>query len=308
MTAHSSLPNVSHPREDSTAPSVTALSVTSESRRCVFFLTYVLSVAAMCVVCAVAFAVLDDLPWWFVLLGGYLPLLSSLAIWAFLRPAPLAQLWRLGERNGTRLARNYAFGAGTVMAVGVLSVLALMPINLVPLRSLGEVPGMIALGLLVTLGYSLVVFGEEVVWRGQAIWAFGEDNLLRTGAAIGVLWAIWHIPMQVFFAMRGILSPLEAVGLAVALVPTGMLWHVLAVRGGSIWPAVAAHACPLTFTAYFLGSPEGALPWLLFTGLPSVITVLVAIVLAQVGKQQPTASAGDEDGPEVERVGVVEPA
>lgn len=102
-------------------------------------------------------------------------------------------------------------------------------------------------------GLLVVPIGEEIGWRGYALpRLIARHGAHRATAILGVLWALWHVPM---FISVGDSAP--AVALSLAFIAVGNVTFTWIYRrgGGSLLLAVLFH-----FGAHLLGASTHALP------------------------------------------------
>jgi membrane protease YdiL (CAAX protease family) len=148
---------------------------------------------------------------------------------------------------------------------------------------------LVQVGVAVLLGPLLnapATFGEEFGWRGYLLpklLALGEHRAVLLS---GVVWGVWHWPVIAMGYNYGTGYPgapwSGMAAMVVATVGLGGAFSWLALRGGSVWPAVIAHGAvnasaglALLFVAadaspHTLFGPAavgvlGALPWLAVT-------------------------------------------
>ena len=127
------------------------------------------------------------------------------------------------------------------------------------------------------------IFGEEFGWR-----AYLQPRLMPLGFRkamlwMGLIWGIWHWPLLAMGHAYGLTYPgAPWLGMLVFtwfIFVTGTFFGWLAIRGGSLWPAVIAHATlnGLAPAALFLvqGSPNPLLG-------PSAAGLVAGIALSVV--------------------------
>lgn len=100
--------------------------------------------------------------------------------------------------------------------------------------------------LISPLLHLIPIFGEEFGWRGylQAkLLPLGER---QTFLLMGVIWGVWHAPLIVMGQNYGLEYPgAPWVGILLYLwiaILLGTFFGWVTLRGGSIWPAIIAHA------------------------------------------------------------------
>jgi membrane protease YdiL (CAAX protease family) len=139
------------------------------------------------------------------------------------------------------------------------------------------------LGVAFFLAFSIFpgsALGEEIGWRGYALPRLqSRMNALSASLIIGVIWALWHLPLW----LTG--EPGRTPGLYAAFVVSTIALSVILTwvynsTGGSLLMVVLLHATfnlPITLVRDLLGS-RATVPVLLYFGL----TVLAAIVVVVV--------------------------
>lgn len=198
------------------------------------------------VICG-AFWVLDvQIPEWFTVVGRWLPALVSLtALRLTALPGGLLAWWALRPGGIRRLLTGAVTGIAVLLAGYTLSAAVLTVFTgaqLQPWSVLGPVAVMLIPSILM---FSLSTFGEEVGWRGflqQALpWGFWPSAV-----AVAGVWVAFHIPLHSVLAAQGTISWTIAVTMTLGLFPLGLLLSALVHRFASVWPAVFAHALPLS--------------------------------------------------------------
>jgi len=111
--------------------------------------------------------------------------------------------------------------------------------------------------------------GEEIGWRGLALPALQQRlGSLGGNFAVGVLWALWHLPL---FWLRGSYQYGDSIVLFVLLLTCWsiIIGMLVGKSGGSILPAILFHegANFIAFNFRFPGSNYGYLVWILAAGL-----------------------------------------
>jgi len=220
------------------------------------------------------------------IVGGFTPSLTAIVMTAMREGgAGLRRLFRrvVRVRIGGRwyLAALAVVVAGTAGQVAAIRLLGgrFDPSQFV--AQLGSAVPLIVLGPL----------SEELGWRGYALERLQTKmNALTASVVIGVVWALWHLPL---FAMVGTSqSNADASFLAfsVAVISTSILYTWLFNNtGGSVWSAVFLHwiytyAVQVVWTAG--DRPEGY-DW--FEPLPYL--VIAVIVVAVWGPRRLTRRA-----------------
>lgn len=169
---------------------------------------------------------------------------------------PLAQLSPMVAAlivrpRGTSIAEALAIGVPSWKALLWACLAAAVAFSAVPLLRLG---GGLATGamewspdknidmVLVAIPAVLAVqtifaFGEETGWRGFLHRSLRRFGFWRMSLTIGLLWALWHLPIVLALGLRGG----ELVSYLVFLVAVSPLLAALRELGLSVWPAVLGH-------------------------------------------------------------------
>lgn len=166
-----------------------------------------------------------------------------------------------------------ALDAGMTTARGQIADAAQQAGEPLPISAAALIALQVALALTIAPFVNAVVaLGEELGWRGYLQPRLVELLGTRRGVVLtGVVWGAWHWPLILMGYEYGLDAPgapwLGPVVFLVFAVSAGTVLGWLTVRGGSVWPAVLAHASinatatlPILVTA---GEPEllvGPLP------------------------------------------------
>jgi membrane protease YdiL (CAAX protease family) len=165
---------------------------------------------------------------------------------------------RRGDRAGgltawTLSAARVRGHGGAIMRASLLALGALLIACLAPILIAGSVGPIelrwadgaataVALTLPVALLFMIPVAGEELAWRGYLTTLLSPRGFATTTAAIAVLWAVWHLPLTIAYAVAGDLAPRDVVSKTVDLLLAAVLVSALRYLSSSVWPAVFAHA------------------------------------------------------------------
>lgn len=117
--------------------------------------------------------------------------------------------------------------------------------------------------------------GEELGWRAVLQPALeGRWGSWKGTIAVGLIWAYWHLPVNLLGyndAVHPVLNALVLFPLAVVAMSFVLAW--LTRRSGSVWPAALAHGANNTLGAAFLLKPGG---W----SAESATEILAAVAVA----------------------------
>lgn len=128
---------------------------------------------------------------------------------------------------------------------------------------------------------------EELGWRGYLeprLAALGVPAL-RRHLAVGVLWAVWHVPYIVAFGDGYTTLPLvvQIPMFTVAVLAMAVVWGVARDRTGSVWPAVLGHGMANAVAWPLLSSEVVVIDTpLLFGVRPESLVVLPLLILTAV--------------------------
>lgn len=221
-------------------------------------------------------------------------LLPLLALFGPLLGAVVVVGCREGRPGLAALGRRFALRAGHLPWLAV--AVALPPLLLVPVWLLERASGSAATpapGPITALGVVLasLVVGEEVGWRGFALpHLLGRWPALPASLALGLVWALWHLPNFFLpgYPQRGI--PFAAFLLLLLSFSVLYTWF-FARTEGSLLVALAFHAALNLF--YLAGMDPARQYWwrVLVYGLVAVI------VVASGGLRSRDLSAGSSRAP-----------
>jgi uncharacterized protein len=195
---------------------------------------------------------------------------------------PLAQLSPLlvallVRRRGEPWWRSLALAvpSGRALAIGALA--AIVAFTLVPtvrliiglgsgVAPLAEAPPV--LGLLLAVPVVLVMqavfaIGEEAGWRGWLQSALIPLGFWRMSLLIGVMWALWHLPIVLALGLTG-REMISYLGTIIAVAP---LLSALRRLSGTVWAAVLGHgllnSLRVALEQNVLGPADPTLLWVL---------------------------------------------
>ena len=143
--------------------------------------------------------------------------------------------------------------------------------------------GMPLLGVLSMLAFHIFpgsALGEEIGWRGYALPRLQAGrSALGASLILGVIWALWHLPLWLTGAPGRTLILYAAFVVSVIALSVILTW-VYNSTGGSLLMVVLLHATqnlPLTLAFDELGN-RATVPVLLYFGLTVVVAIVVVIV------------------------------
>jgi membrane protease YdiL (CAAX protease family) len=254
-------------------------------------------VTALCV----PFLLTDqDVPTAVVLGGRYLPAVASLvAIVAVLGRGHLTRLWRLRPASPRELFASYGLALAVMVPALVAPALAglLVGADLKPAEVLLAAVPMVVLG---TVLFALSTFGEEVLWRGQLQTALHRLGFWRSALVVGVVWMLWHLPLHLTYLSVGVLTGEQVVASTLGIAAWAPLLAALVERRGTVWPAVLAHAVPLSSVQLLTeASVQDAVPFWTVTVLSWVALVAAALVVRGHAAGTSSGVASDTAVPDV---------
>lgn len=241
-----------------------------------------LAIGAVSVLCTVFLLGGRTLPDWIVLAGRWIPALASLAVMRMLPlPGGLSTWWTLRPGGRRRLVTGAVVEVGVLFAAYALPALIAGATGLATPLSWPELAPILLLLVPIVAVYSLSTFGEEVAWRGYlqrllAGWGFWPSSTVVAG-----VWVLFHVPLHGTLALQGTLPTHALVGSTLLLFPLGLFLSAAVHRFGSVWPAVFAHALPMS-ALNLVQNPGGLLPgsfWA-FTTLSAAALLGAAFLLA----------------------------
>jgi membrane protease YdiL (CAAX protease family) len=220
---------------------------------------------------------LDNLPSWWGL-GGFGPSLAGLVMvgWLYGR----AGLWRLFQRL-TRFKASIKLYLAVLLLppLLVLSALALGQLVFHAQYNLTQLPGLVIISLLfvqiLLLGGPL---NEELGWRGFALPQLQKStSALHASLIIGVIWALWHLPLFWANIPGYTLMPFYLYGLNTLALAIIFTWLYNSGRG-QLWLALLLHA--LFNTVNWLMIP--LLPHELLTPISAIYVGLMLLVASAI--------------------------
>lgn len=206
-----------------------------------------LVLALVTAVCG-TFLVLDvDVPAWFPTVGRWVPAVVALVVIRAQRlPGGLVHWWSLRPGGWKRLVAGAAAGVLTLLAVYLATALLSDLFGIANMLRGAELVPIVLMVPVFAVVYSVSTFGEEVAWRGFLQQAWAGRGFWRGPTLIALVWVAFHVPLHGTMAVQGTLPWSTAISATLQLLPLGILLSAFVVRWGSVWPAVFAHAAPLT--------------------------------------------------------------
>lgn len=193
------------------------------------------------------FALTDtDVPTLLVVLGRWLPGLISLAvILAMLGRGHLSSLWKVKPATPRELIGAYALALAVMLPVLIAPALVGLASGgaLQPGPTLVAALPVVAVG---TVAFAVSTLGEEVLWRGHVQTALARYGFWPMSALVGVVWALWHLPLNLTYLAQDVLSGAQVTAVTIGVAVWAPLLAALVERRGTVWPAVFAHAVPLS--------------------------------------------------------------
>lgn len=187
------------------------------------------------------------IPEWSILVGRWVPALLTLIVLSALRlPGGIGWWWGLRPGGWRRLLTGVLTGVLVLLAVYVATAAMAGALGLATLRPMAELVAIAAVLPVYILVFAVSTFGEEVAWRGFLQRALAPWGFWRASTVVALVWAVFHVPLHGAMALQGSLPWTAALSSTALLVPLGLLLSACAVRFGSVWPAVFAHALPLS--------------------------------------------------------------
>jgi len=144
--------------------------------------------------------------------------------------------------NGAAIMRSSLLALGALLIACIAPILLAGSAGLIELRCVDGATTAVALTLPVALLFMIPVAGEELAWRGYLTTLLSPRGFVTTTAVIGALWAVWHLPLTIAYAVAGDLAPRDVVSKTLDLLLAAVLVSALRYLSSSVWPAVFAHA------------------------------------------------------------------
>jgi membrane protease YdiL (CAAX protease family) len=234
-------------------------------------------------ICVPFLVVGQDVPNAVVLAGRYVPALASLvAVLVVLGRDQLARLWRVRPASPRELFASYGLALAVMVPALVVPALAGLPLG-AQLKSADVLLAALPMIVLGTVLFAFSTFGEEVLWRGQLQLALRRLGFWRSSVLIGAIWMLWHLPLHLTYLSLGVLTATEVVAATIGILAWAPLLAALVERRGAIWPAVFAHAVPLSSLQLLTeASVQDAVPFWTVTGAGWAALLVAAIVVRRL--------------------------
>jgi membrane protease YdiL (CAAX protease family) len=242
----------------------------------------VLSIAVVSVLCAVFLLGGWTLPDWVVLVGRWIPALASLVVLrVFPLPGGIGYWWALRPGGWRRLLIGGVVAVGLLLVTYALTVLMAGVTGLAAPLPWSQIAPILLLIVPLIVVFSVSTFGEEVAWRGHLQQLLAGRGFWTASTAVAGVWVLFHIPLHGTFALQGTLPAHVLVGSTLLLFPLGLFLSAAVHRFGSIWPAVFAHALPMS-ALNLVQDPDGlaAGSFWVFTALSAAALAAAAALLA----------------------------
>lgn len=225
----------------------------SAQRATLWFIVAVLTTVT--VVCGAFLALDTEIPEWFPTVGRWIPAIVALVVIRAARlPEGLAYWWKLRPGGWKRLLAGAAVSVLVLFAVYLVAALGAQLLGVASLIDAADLASVALMVPVFAVVFAVSTFGEEVAWRGFLQQAWSGQGFWRSSTLIALVWVAFHVPLHGAMAVQGTLPWSTAVSATLALLPLGILLSAFVVRWGSVWPAVFAHAAPLT-TLNLLADP-----------------------------------------------------
>lgn len=248
---------------------------------------FVVSVlAAVTAVCGTFMALDAEIPEWFPTVGRWIPAIVALFVIRATRlPGGLVRWWSLRPGGWKRFLLGSLVGVAVLFAVYLVTALLSGLLGIASPIGAADIASIALMVPVFAVVFAASTFGEEVAWRGFLQRAWSERGFWRGSTAIALVWVAFHVPLHGTMAMQGTLPWSTAVSATVLLLPLGILLSAFVTRWGSVWPAVFAHAAPLT-TLNLLQDPGrlGIGAQLLVVAISGALMLILAAGLARPGR------------------------
>ena len=259
------------------------------------------SIAVLTAVCGIFLITDVPVPPWALFIGRWIPALVALVVMVrtpSLHGAgrgTLGSWWGLRRPRGTqgraRPVWTVVASAGTAAGALVIAVVTAALAATVGAIEL-QTTEVLFMGVLAMLPFTLVfaasTLGEEVVWRSH-LPRLLDGGFWPSAFLIAAAWTAFHVPLHLTYVLQGDMPASHAVALTFGLLPLSLFLSAAASRWGNVWPAVIAHAVPvsaLTLATDSLGLDAAAV-WTV-TGISAALFLSASMAVAPVeGERSP---------------------
>lgn len=286
------------------------------SHRSAFALIVGASIALLTAVCGVVLIADLSLPPWALFVGRWIPALVAFVLLVRTPglhgsgPGTVADWWGLRRSDGPRptgprltgprltvprprgrIVGTLLTSAGAAAGVVVIAVVTALLAATVGAIHLEETR-VLLLGALaippLTLLLAVSTLGEEVVWRGHLPRLLG-GGFWQGACAIAGAWTAFHVPLHLTYALQGDMPTAHAAAVTLGLFPLGLFLSAVTARWGTVWPAVIAHAVPVSALTLAADAPglDAAAVWTV-TGISAALFLSAGMAIAPLeGARRP---------------------
>jgi uncharacterized protein len=264
--------------------------------------TFIVVVLAANTAVSSVFLLLDaPIPQWFLVVGRWLPALVTLIVLRGWRlQGGILQWWNVRPGGWRRLITGSVAGVLVLLAVYTVTALLASLLGVATLLGPAELTAIAVILPVMVVVFALSTFGEEAAWRGFLQQTLAPWGFWRSSAAVALVWVAFHIPLHGVMALQGVLPWAAAIASTVLLFPLGILLSALVERWGSVWPAVFAHALPMT-ALNLLANPGsfGLATQLSVTAISSALMLGAAAIIrrGRTGRSPGGHSASQDTAP-----------
>lgn len=236
----------------------------------------VATLALVTLICGVFLMSGVTLPDWLTIVGRWIPAVVSLVVIMLFRlPNPIGHWWML--RPGGIRALLGGLATGVLGLALIYAVAAAVGIGLglaAPLSGTAYLQ-VAVLTVPMALLFSVSTLGEEAAWRAFLPQLAPGMNRWARAIAVSGIWVVFHIPLHGTMILQGSLEPSTGIVSTLLLLPLGVFLAMLVERFGSVWPAVIAHAVPMSVLN--LVADAAALPSSALWGLAGITAVALTV-------------------------------
>lgn len=246
---------------------------------------------------AAYFVLAYALTWWVYPLLRFNPMIGLLGLFGPALAAVIVTAVTDG-RPGVRalLARvvNWRVPvAWYVVAVGLPAVLALLAASL----SAWLGPAVLQFGRLTALDFVLVVLvlGEELGWRGYALpQLLARFSPLIASLILGVLWAVWHLPLFFIAGTPQFRQPIVAFLIMTTAYSILLGWAFLHTRGSVLIATLFHGAINLSQGFFLAGTEPASRYWWLAVAYGGAAMGLAIVLGARLSRRRALAAVSPD--------------